>query len=61
MNIDKAIKHCEDIAKSCENKMCSQDHHQLAEWLKELKQLRNIVKQNGYKRHQKSTRMAERP
>ena len=54
MTIDEAIKHCEDIAKSqdmCAEisvskhakeriSNCAAEHRQLAEWLKELKDLR---------------------
>ena len=42
MTLDEAIKHCEDVAEDkagcCED--CIEEHRQLAEWLKELKQLR---------------------
>jgi len=42
MTIDEAIKHAEEVAeeqvKRCEK--CADEHRQLAEWLKELKQLR---------------------
>ena len=39
MTLDEAIKHCEDVADSkCDE--CGVEHRQLAEWLKELKQLR---------------------
>ena len=42
MTIDEAIKHAEEVAeeqvKRCEK--CAEEHRQLAEWLKELKQLR---------------------
>ena len=44
MTLDEAIKHCMDIAETqemCSNgKKCAEEHRQLAEWLKELKQLR---------------------
>ena len=55
MSLDEAIKHCEEVAEenqaivdSCdyygENmakcEKCAEEHRQLAEWLKELKQLR---------------------
>ena len=39
MTLDEAIEHCEQTARSCEGE-CSEDHRQLSEWLKELKQLR---------------------
>lgn len=44
MTIDEAIKHCMDIAETqemCSNgKKCAKEHRQLAEWLKELKALK---------------------
>lgn len=62
MTIDEAIKHCEDVAETCEfdasrcdetdryeqHEMyelgkCAKEHKQLAEWLRELKGLRNSV------------------
>ncbi len=39
MTIDEAITHCEDISRSCDSP-CGREHHQLAEWLKELKSLK---------------------
>lgn len=41
MTLDEAIKHCEEVASSCDNKNCALDHKQLAEWLKELKMIKN--------------------
>jgi hypothetical protein len=38
MTLDEAIKHCEDKAQQCGD--CGKDHAQLAEWLKELKRLK---------------------
>ena len=57
MNIDEAIRHCEEVAakheRQCEfgiskegkeyNSECAADHRQLAEWLTELKELRNSL------------------
>lgn len=58
MTIDEAIKHAEEVAEEQENKFsisgeflgnnadckkCASEHRQLAEWLKELKYLRNLV------------------
>ena len=53
MTIDEAIKHCEEVAERYERMedspddklreeclQCTADHRQLAEWLKELKELR---------------------
>ena len=42
MVLDEAIKHCEDVAEDrcgC-TEDCVEEHRQLAEWLKELKELR---------------------
>lgn len=43
MDLEEAIRHCEE--KSCGNSPCAQDHQQLAEWLKELKELKNRDKE----------------
>lgn len=42
MTLDEAIKHAEEVANDMELccKECAEEHRQLAEWLKELKQLR---------------------
>ena len=40
MTLDEAIKHCEEVAKECDNLQCSLDHLQLGEWLQELKRYR---------------------
>ena len=39
MTLDEAIKHCEEVADTKCNE-CGNEHRQLAEWLKELKQLK---------------------
>lgn len=39
MTIDEAIEHCEDVA-ACNPDQCGEEHAQLAEWLKELKERR---------------------
>ena len=56
MTIDEVIKHCEEVAKkhtkyniyggfeSCDE--CSDEHRQLAEWLKELKAVKQIIVQH---------------
>lgn len=48
MTLDEAIKHAEEVADyDCYNEKqfkCAEDHRQLAEWLKELKQLRAHVR-----------------
>ncbi|WP_279325789.1 hypothetical protein [Clostridium thermobutyricum] len=39
MTLDEAIEHCEEISKiKCDK--CGREHKQLADWLKELKNLR---------------------
>jgi len=54
MTLDEAIKHCNEVAERLESKNgyaytdvtceeCAKEHRQLAEWLKELKHLRNLV------------------
>jgi hypothetical protein len=44
MTIDEAIKHCKEVANGItaqgECKECAEEHKQLAQWLGELKQLR---------------------
>ena len=44
MTLDEAIAHCEDVANGLTEqgkcKECAEDHRQLAEWLKELKEYR---------------------
>lgn len=42
ITLDEAIRHCEE--KSCNNNECSKEHKQLAEWLKELKSLKEAPK-----------------
>jgi len=59
MTLDEAIKHAEEVAeqnewfdKNCLESMqcreCAKEHQQLAEWLKELKQLREKEPKTGY-------------
>ena len=50
MTLDEAIKHCEEEAEKymeygieTECYQCGKEHEQLAEWLKELKELRDSV------------------
>ena len=52
MTLDEAIKHCESIAEKCikdgagtELYECGKDHRQLANWLKELKEAKRLLKQ----------------
>ena len=44
MTLDKAIRHCEEVADRCAvtdgDLKCEMEHRQLATWLKELKQRR---------------------
>lgn len=42
MTLDEAIKHAEEVSETCVNRDCGLEHKQLAGWLKELKELRNI-------------------
>lgn len=60
MTIEEAIKHCEENV--CDNTECSKEHKQLAEWLKELQELKrnnnndemtNSEKINAYKTDKK--------
>jgi len=48
MTLDEAIKHCEEVADGMTEQgkctECAAEHRQLAEWLKELKQLREQTK-----------------
>ncbi len=39
MTLDEAIQHCEEVASNVCGE-CSEDHMQLANWLKELKELK---------------------
>ena len=43
MTLDEAIQHCEEKAQCGTD--CGMEHKQLAEWLKELKTLREKVKE----------------
>ena len=38
MTLEEAIQHCEENV--CDNSLCSMEHKQLAEWLKELQALK---------------------
>ncbi len=59
MTIDEAITHCEDISRSCDSP-CGREHHQLAEWLKELKSLKPKTGEWVWKdRHIKRTRQVK--
>ena len=51
MSIDEAIKHAEEVAEEKRCEKCGEEHHQLAEWLKELKQLRKQEKKGHWIDH----------
>lgn len=40
MTLDEDIKHATEVSETCDNKECGLDHKQLADWLTELKSLR---------------------
>ncbi|NJO18658.1 MAG: hypothetical protein HC877_23910 [Thioploca sp.] len=44
MTLDEAIEHAEEVSSQCsiEDQLCSQNHIQLARWLRELKKYREI-------------------
>lgn len=43
ITLDEAIIHCENVSRNCDSQ-CGKDHQQLAEWLKELKRLKQVQK-----------------
>lgn len=45
MTLDEAIEHCKERAKCGDS--CGMEHKQLAEWLRELKELRKTFKEKG--------------
>ena len=59
MTLNEAIKHCEEVVKECERHIyrypdqlayaekCVEEHRQLAEWLKELKIIHDLI-ENRY-------------
>ncbi len=42
MTLEEAIEHAREVADTCENSECAQDHAQLADWLSELKAYRDF-------------------
>jgi hypothetical protein len=40
ITLDEAIIHCQEVADTCTNKECANDHMQLKLWLSELKERR---------------------
>ena len=55
MTLDEAIEHATEKSQGCGQ--CAAEHKQLAEWLKELKELRNKKDSHEYIRHMASMRM----
>lgn len=43
MTLDEAIKHCNEVAESCNDLGCALDHKQLATWLEELKRFKQHI------------------
>ena len=43
MTIDEAIAHAEEVATTTKCKECAEEHRQLAEWLKELKEKKQAI------------------
>ena len=43
MTIDEAIAHSEEVAATAKCKQCAKEHRQLANWLKELKEKRQMI------------------
>ena len=57
MTLDEAIEHAEEM--SCGEDICSENHKQLVEWLKELRQVRySKALQSEYDRDLKETEQA---
>jgi hypothetical protein len=52
MTLEEAIQHAEDVGSklmlNCETKQCGLEHIQLANWLKELKELKFKKNESGY-------------
>ena len=45
MTLDEAIQHAQDVAnKGCDQ--CARDHQQLADWLRELKEFKEQLKED---------------
>ena len=55
MTLDEAIKHAEEVAEEKRCEKCGEEHRQLAEWLKELKQLRETLEIDCIDRAQTQT------
>ena len=50
MTLEEAIIHAEEVVDRCEvtdgDRACAAEHRQLAEWLKELKDVKDIIRQH---------------
>ena len=50
MTLEEAIIHAEEVVDRCEvtdgDRACAEEHRQLAEWLKELKAVKNLIRQH---------------
>ena len=44
LTLDEAIRHCNEVASTCSETECSNDHKELANWLEELKFFRSWYK-----------------
>lgn len=42
MNLEEAIKHAEDKSKNHEKNSCAAEHKQLADWLKDYRNIKEI-------------------
>jgi len=40
MTLKEAIKHCDEVANTCNNDACALEHLQLKKWLEELQMFR---------------------
>jgi len=40
MNLQEAINHANEVAETCDNKECANEHKQLADWLTELSEFK---------------------
>lgn len=47
MTLDQAIKHCYEVVEKEQCCACAEEHLQLAEWLEELKELRERQTEGG--------------
>lgn len=40
MTLEEAIKHCDEVQRTCNNEGCALEHYQLQMWLEELLEYR---------------------